>query len=34
MHLAAMLAQMSDRGPDSAGVAVYRDPGPARLDAS
>ncbi len=23
-HLAAMLAQMSDRGPDSAGVAVYR----------
>lgn len=28
-HLAAMLAQMSDRGPDSAGVAVYRDPVPA-----
>ena len=26
VHLAAMLAQMSDRGPDSAGVAVYRDP--------
>ncbi len=25
-HLAAMLRQMSDRGPDSAGVAVYRDP--------
>jgi glutamate synthase domain-containing protein 1 len=25
-HLAAMLTQMSDRGPDSAGVAVYRDP--------
>jgi glutamate synthase domain-containing protein 1 len=25
-HLAAMLLQMSDRGPDSAGVAVYRDP--------
>jgi glutamate synthase domain-containing protein 1 len=24
-HLAAMLVQMSDRGPDSAGVAVYRD---------
>ncbi|MGH2997459.1 MAG: amidophosphoribosyltransferase, partial [Gaiellaceae bacterium] len=24
--LAAMLRQMSDRGPDSAGVAVYRDP--------
>ena len=28
-HLAAMLAQMCDRGPDSAGVAVYRDPAPA-----
>jgi glutamate synthase domain-containing protein 1 len=27
--LAAMLVQMSDRGPDSAGVAVYRDPAPA-----
>jgi glutamate synthase domain-containing protein 1 len=27
--LAAMLGQMSDRGPDSAGVAVYRDPVPA-----
>jgi methylamine---glutamate N-methyltransferase subunit A len=27
-HLAAMLVQMSDRGPDSAGVAVYRDPAP------
>jgi glutamate synthase domain-containing protein 1 len=27
-QLAAMLAQMSDRGPDSAGVAVYRDPVP------
>jgi methylamine---glutamate N-methyltransferase subunit A len=27
-HLAAMLVQMSDRGPDSAGVAVYRDPVP------
>lgn len=25
-HLAAMLEQMSDRGPDSAGVAVYRNP--------
>jgi methylamine---glutamate N-methyltransferase subunit A len=25
IHLAAMLAQMNDRGPDSAGVAVYRD---------
>ena len=28
-YLAAMLEQMSDRGPDSAGVAVYRDPAPA-----
>ncbi|HEY1369348.1 MAG TPA: hypothetical protein VGF23_19650 [Gaiellaceae bacterium] len=28
-YLGAMLAQMSDRGPDSAGVAVYRDPAPA-----
>jgi glutamate synthase domain-containing protein 1 len=27
-HLAAMLVQMSSRGPDSAGVAVYRDPVP------
>src|SRR5262252_9655102 len=27
--LAAMLVQMSDRGPDSAGVAVYRNPAPA-----
>ena len=27
-HLAAMLEQMSDRGPDGAGVAVYRDPAP------
>src|SRR5919198_4082434 len=27
-HLAAMLAQMDDRGPDSAGVAIYRDPAP------
>ncbi len=27
-HLVAMLAQMSDRGPDSAGVAVYRNPVP------
>ncbi len=25
-HLGSMLVQMSDRGPDSAGVAVYRDP--------
>jgi glutamate synthase domain-containing protein 1 len=30
-HLAAMLAQMDDRGPDSAGVAVYRDPAPSGL---
>jgi glutamate synthase domain-containing protein 1 len=28
LHTAAMLVQMSDRGPDSAGVAVYRDPAP------
>ena len=28
-HLAAMLTQMNDRGPDSAGVAVYRNPAPA-----
>jgi len=28
-HLAAMLEQMSDRGPDSAGIAVYRDAAPA-----
>ena len=28
MHLAPMLVQMSSRGPDSAGVAVYRDPAP------
>ena len=28
VHLAAMLEQMPDRGPDSAGVAVYRDPAP------
>ena len=27
-HLADMLVQLSDRGPDSAGVAVYRDPAP------
>ena len=26
VHLADMLVQMDDRGPDSAGVAVYRDP--------
>lgn len=28
-HLARMLAQMGDRGPDSAGIAIYRDPVPA-----
>jgi methylamine---glutamate N-methyltransferase subunit A len=28
-YLGAMLAQLSDRGPDSAGVAIYRDPAPA-----
>jgi len=28
VHLGAMLAQMDDRGPDSAGVAVYRNPAP------
>ena len=27
-YLSAMLVQMGDRGPDSAGVAVYRDPAP------
>jgi glutamate synthase domain-containing protein 1 len=27
-YLSAMLVQMNDRGPDSAGVAVYRDPAP------
>src|SRR3972149_2520860 len=27
-HPAAMLRQMGSRGPDSAGVAVYRDPAP------
>jgi methylamine---glutamate N-methyltransferase subunit A len=27
-HVAAMLAQMGDRGPDSAGIAIYRDPAP------
>ena len=31
VHLTAMLAQMSDRGPDSAGVAIYRDPVPAGM---
>ena len=29
VHLGAMLVQMNDRGPDSAGVAVYHDPAPA-----
>jgi glutamate synthase domain-containing protein 1 len=28
VHLAAMLAQMDERGPDSAGIAIYRDPAP------
>ncbi len=28
-HLSSMLIEMSDRGPDSAGVAIYRDPAPA-----
>jgi glutamate synthase domain-containing protein 1 len=28
-HLGDMLAELSDRGPDSAGVALYRDPAPA-----
>src|SRR5947208_4382795 len=28
-YLEAMLVQMDERGPDSAGVAVYRDPAPA-----
>jgi amidophosphoribosyltransferase len=28
-HLGAMLLQLSDRGPDSAGISVYRDPAPA-----
>jgi methylamine---glutamate N-methyltransferase subunit A len=27
-HLSSMLAQLADRGPDSAGVALYRDPAP------
>ena len=27
-HLGAMLGQMADRGPDSAGLAIYRDPAP------
>jgi glutamate synthase domain-containing protein 1 len=27
-YLSAMLVQMDDRGPDSAGVAIYRDPAP------
>ncbi len=28
-HLGAMLTQLAERGPDSAGVALYRDPAPA-----
>ena len=27
-HLSSMLIEMTDRGPDSAGVAIYRDPAP------
>src|SRR5436190_17782216 len=27
-HLGSMLLQLSDRGPDSAGIAIYRDPAP------
>ena len=27
-HLGDMLVELSDRGPDSAGVALYRDPAP------
>ena len=27
-HMSAMLSQLADRGPDSAGVALYRDPAP------
>jgi methylamine---glutamate N-methyltransferase subunit A len=27
-HLGAMLSELNDRGPDSAGVAIYRDPAP------
>jgi glutamate synthase domain-containing protein 1 len=30
-HLGAMLGQLNDRGPDSAGVAFYRDPAPAGM---
>src|SRR3954452_4979984 len=30
-YLSAMLVQMNDRGPDSAGVAVYRNPAAAGL---
>ena len=26
VHLGAMLIELSERGPDSAGIAVYRDP--------
>ena len=31
-HLGAMLGQMADRGPDSAGIALYREPAPAGHD--
>jgi len=30
-HLGTMLGQMADRGPDSAGIAIYRDPAPAGM---
>src|SRR6186997_3128823 len=30
-HLGAMLGQMADRGPDSAGIALYREPAPAGM---
>jgi methylamine---glutamate N-methyltransferase subunit A len=30
-HLGAMLGELNDRGPDSAGVALYRDPAPAGM---
>ena len=33
-HLGDMLLQLSDRGPDSAGVAIYRDPAPSSISPS
>jgi glutamate synthase domain-containing protein 1 len=27
-YISSMLVEMTDRGPDSAGIAVYRDPAP------